>query len=198
MFFLKKNKHPYVFGYKYIYTLFLHCNVFGSLWSLARNWLGISSVSSGDLRSHFIQFTKMAGMPRVSYLYFMIIWFATIWVIWKERNNRIFQNTVTAPFVLIDKIKLHSFLWLKSKQMDFVYGYVDWGKTRCFACVFFDNCFISWMVLFVTNWCNSVNIYGVSFFCTSYASGNTFCNIYHFDCFFKKKYIYTRNKYKTI
>jgi len=77
--------------------LFLHCNVFGSLWSLVRNWLGISSVPSGELRPHFIQFTKMAGMPRVSYLYFRTIWFATIWVIWKERNNRIFQNTVTIP-----------------------------------------------------------------------------------------------------
>jgi len=113
--------------------LFLHCNVFGSLWSLVRNWLGISSVFSGDLRLHFIQFTKMAGMPRVSYLYFRIIWFATIWVIWKERNNRIFQNTVAAPLVLIDKIKLHSFLWLKSKQVDFIYSYVDWRKNPLFC-----------------------------------------------------------------
>jgi len=108
--------------------LFLHCNVFGSLWSLVRNWLGISSASFDDLRLHFIQFTKMAGMQRVSHLYFRTIWFATIWVIWKERNNRIFQNTVTTPFVLMDKIKLHSFLWLKSKQVDFVYRYVDWWK----------------------------------------------------------------------
>jgi hypothetical protein len=108
--------------------LFLHCNIFGSLWSLVTNWLGISYVSSAELRSHFIQFTKMAGMPRVSHLYFRIIWFATIWVIWKERNNRIFQNTVTAPLVLIDKIKLHSFLWLKSKQVDFAYSYLDWWK----------------------------------------------------------------------
>jgi len=58
--------------------LFLHCNVFGSLWSLVRNWLGISLVPSGELRSHFIQFTKMAGMLRVSHLYLRIIWFATI------------------------------------------------------------------------------------------------------------------------
>ena len=109
--------------------LFLHYNVFGSLWSLVRNWLGISSVPSGELRPHFIQFTKMAGMPRVSHLYFRTIWFATIWVIWKERNNRIFQNTVTAPSELIDKIKLHSFLWLKSKQVGFAYSYLDWWKT---------------------------------------------------------------------
>ena len=34
--------------------LFLHCNVFGSLWSHVWNWLGISSVPSGELRHHFI------------------------------------------------------------------------------------------------------------------------------------------------
>ncbi|RHN45445.1 putative reverse transcriptase zinc-binding domain-containing protein [Medicago truncatula] len=53
--------------------LFLHCNVFCSLWSLVRNWLGIPSMSSGELRTHFIQFAKMVGMPRVSHLYFRLI-----------------------------------------------------------------------------------------------------------------------------
>jgi hypothetical protein len=91
-------------------------------------WLGISSAPPGELRAHFIEFTNMAAMPRVSHLYFRIIWFATIWVIWKERNNRIFQDTVIVPYVLIDRIKLHSFLWLKSKQVDFVYNYLDWWK----------------------------------------------------------------------
>jgi len=73
------------------------------------NWLGISFVPSGELRHHFIQFTKMMGMQRSSYLFFRIIWFATVWVIWKKRNNRVFQNTVSTPFTLIEKVKLNSF-----------------------------------------------------------------------------------------
>jgi len=92
------------------------------------NWLGISSVPSGELRPHFIQFTKMAGMPVFSHLFLRIIWFATVWVIWKERNNRVFQNTISTLLILIEKAKLNSFLWLKSKQMPFTHSYHDRWK----------------------------------------------------------------------
>jgi hypothetical protein len=54
-------------------------------------------------------------MPRFIHLYFTIVWFTTVWVIWKERNNRIFQQTVSTPFPLLEKVKLNSFLWLKAK-----------------------------------------------------------------------------------
>lgn len=109
-------------------NIFLHCKFSGKLWYYVLNWLGISSVSASELRHHYPQFTKMAGMPLFSHLFFRIIWFATVWVIWKERNNRIFHNTVSTPFTLIEKVKLNSFLWLKSKQVTFVYSYHDWWR----------------------------------------------------------------------
>jgi hypothetical protein len=105
--------------------LLLHCTLSVALWGLVRNWLGISFVHAHELRHHFIQFTKMAGMPFSTQSFFRIIWFATIWVLWKERNDRIFHNTVSSPITLIEKVKLHSFLWLKSKQVAFVYTYHD-------------------------------------------------------------------------
>jgi len=58
--------------------------------------------------------TELAGMPRTSYLYLKIIWCAAVWVIWKERNNRVFQHTVATPYTFIEKVKLYSFLWLKA------------------------------------------------------------------------------------
>ena len=82
--------------------LFIHCTFAGHLWALVWNWLGISYVHAGE-RHHFIQFTKMAGMPLFSQLYFKIIWFATVWVIWKERNNQVFQNTVSNPLTSLKK-----------------------------------------------------------------------------------------------
>jgi len=72
--------------------LFLHCNIFSVLWSNVRTRLGIYLVPSRELRHHFIQFTKMAGMPRSSHLSLTAIWFATVWVIWKEWNNRVFKK----------------------------------------------------------------------------------------------------------
>ena len=70
----------------------------------------------------------MAGLPRFSHLYLRIIWFASVWVIWKERNNRIFNNVTLHPSVLLEKVKLNSFLWIKSKQVAFLYSYHDRWK----------------------------------------------------------------------
>ncbi|RHN69914.1 hypothetical protein MtrunA17_Chr3g0129951 [Medicago truncatula] len=108
--------------------LFLHCSMAGYLWALVSNWLGISFVYAGELRHHCLQFTKMAGMPLLTYSFFRVIWFATIWVIWKERNNRVFQNTGSELFNLIEIVKRYSFLWLRSKQVAFAYSYHDWWK----------------------------------------------------------------------
>ncbi|RHN55201.1 putative reverse transcriptase zinc-binding domain-containing protein [Medicago truncatula] len=116
------------------------------LWRLLRNRLPTKDnlVHRGILLP--TDATCVAGCDHIeSATYLRIIWFATVWVIWKEMNNRVFQNTVSTPFILIDKIKLHPFLWLKSKQVAFAYSYTDWWLEvgRHFAPVFctFWRCF---------------------------------------------------------
>jgi hypothetical protein len=108
--------------------LFMHCNVSDSLWSNVRCWLGIDLVYPAELRHHFIQFTRMSGLPRTTHLFFTVIWFATIWVLWKERNNCVFQNTSASSSILLERVKQHSFLWLKSKQTALLYSFYDWWK----------------------------------------------------------------------
>jgi len=133
--------------------LFLACDIFSSLWSHVWLWLGISSVSSGDLRQHFIQFTNMAGLPRSTHLYFRIIWFASVWVLWKEMNDRIFKNMGSNTSTLLTKVKLNSFLWLKSKQGLFSYSYHDWWN-HPFLCMGIHFKFYFSILLFW--WCFSL------------------------------------------
>jgi len=80
--------------------LFLGCDTFSSLWGRVLHWLGISLVLSGDIRHHFTQFTNMADLPSATHSFLKIIWFASVWAIWKERNNRVFQNTVSDSSIL--------------------------------------------------------------------------------------------------
>jgi len=58
--------------------LFLGCDIFGSLWSQVWLWLGISSVSHGDIIQHFTQFIKMPGLHKSTHMFFRIIWFTTV------------------------------------------------------------------------------------------------------------------------
>jgi len=85
-------------------------------------------VMSADLRHYYNQSTNMAGLPRVTHVFLRIIRYATVWVLWKARNNCIFQNAVFSPDGLLEKVKLNSFLWLKANQASFNYSYHDWWK----------------------------------------------------------------------
>jgi len=51
----------------------------------------------------------MAGLPRVTHSFLRIIWFASVWAIWMERNNRVFHTTACDYSILAEKVKLHSF-----------------------------------------------------------------------------------------
>ena len=108
--------------------LFLGCNLFGSVWYLICNWLGISFVPSGLLFDHFIQFSNLTGMPRYSHNYFQVIWVASIWAIWKDRNNCIFNNAVIDPHIILEKVKQVSFLWLSSNRIPLAFGFHDWWR----------------------------------------------------------------------
>lgn len=91
-------------------------------------WLGIDFIASNMLRHHFVQFSYMEDMPRSSHIFFKVIMLACVWVHWKEINNHIFKNTASDPSVLIDKVKLNSFLWMKSKHASFNYSFHDWWR----------------------------------------------------------------------
>ena len=106
--------------------LFLGCDAFESLRPLVWLWLGIPSVSPSDLHQHFTQFSIMLGLPRFTHIFFRIIWFTCVWILWKERNARVFKNTTSTSSTLIEQVKLTSFSWLKSKQATFTYNYNDW------------------------------------------------------------------------
>jgi len=70
----------------------------------------------------------MVGLPRVTHSFLRIIWFASVWVSWKEKNNRVFHTTAYDFSILAEKVKLNYFLWLKSSQATFSYSYHDWWK----------------------------------------------------------------------
>ena len=84
--------------------LFLHCDVFGALWHQVRLWLGFSSVDYQNIGPHFLHFTNYLGGLKTRCSFLQLIWLLCVWLIWKERNNRIFNNIITPIKDLVNKV----------------------------------------------------------------------------------------------
>jgi hypothetical protein len=75
--------------------LFIHCDVFGSLWQHIRAWIGVEGVDSFSITDHFLQFIHYTGTSKARRSFLQLLWLLGIWLIWSERNNRIFKNVET-------------------------------------------------------------------------------------------------------
>jgi hypothetical protein len=45
-------------------------------------------------------------------------WSYAAWVVWTERNHRLFRGLASSHLQLLDKIKLFSFRWLKATNVN--------------------------------------------------------------------------------
>jgi len=90
--------------------LFLHCSTFGSVWQYLLRWLGISTALPLGMIDHFNQFSLDDGTVRDRGAILQVIWFATTWGIWKERNNRLFNAKQSSILQVVDKIKSLAFM----------------------------------------------------------------------------------------
>jgi len=106
--------------------LFLHCNFFGSVWHFIYGWLGIYVVPPQFLSDHFIQFSYIGRSQKVWQSISQVIWFATVWEIWKERNNRLFTDKTCSSLQVVHKIKSLTFMWLKAKFTTFPFNLHGW------------------------------------------------------------------------
>jgi hypothetical protein len=79
------------------------------LWALVRSWIGFSAAVAHTLHDHLIQFTFSAGGLRARRSFLQLIWLACVWIVWNERNHRLFSNAASLVHLLLDKIKMFSF-----------------------------------------------------------------------------------------
>ena len=114
--------------------LFLHCSQFDRIWQLVRNWLGVSSADPSAMVDHFTQFGTSAGLAKSRCSIMHLIWFASSWIIWKERNDGLFRAKECSPFQLLENIRLLYYSWYKAKFMSYHYKFHEWWQNT-FLCV---------------------------------------------------------------
>jgi len=106
--------------------LILSCNYYDSLWQAVRSWHGLLGLNPQSISDHFYQFIHSSyGLPaRRSFL--QLVWLLCVWIIWNDCHSRLFKNIENSISQLLDKVKHHSFWWLKARNANFVYGFSRW------------------------------------------------------------------------
>jgi len=106
--------------------LFLCCSFFCQIWLVFYDWLGFVLVTPLNISNHLAQFGFFGGFSKRKKHIIRLIWFSSPWVLWKERNARIFKNSNNTIHHLLDNIKAQSFGWLKAKHKKLSFDYHSW------------------------------------------------------------------------
>jgi hypothetical protein len=94
--------------------LFLHCEVVLKVWQRVMFGLHFHFVIPHNLFSHFDCSYYEAPSLKMRRGFFLI-WLSSIWVIWKRRNEVIFNNGVVEMEELVENIKVLAWYWSMSK-----------------------------------------------------------------------------------
>jgi len=108
--------------------LFFQYEVYGRIWLLISKWLGFESAFNDTICSHAYQFGGLGNFSNNSRTVFAILWISVLFVVWKDRNNRIFQNRSDQLETLAEKVKLQTFWSLKSHYVLFDFDYSFWRQ----------------------------------------------------------------------
>ncbi|GAU48354.1 hypothetical protein TSUD_267790 [Trifolium subterraneum] len=114
--------------------LFFQCDVYGCLWLLVSKWLRFESVFHGNIGFHSYQFRGFGGVSKCYRIAFTIIWISVLYIIWKDRNKRIFTPGADTLETMAEKVKSQTYWWLKLCYVLFDFDYSQWRQNplACF------------------------------------------------------------------
>ncbi|RVX11717.1 putative ribonuclease H protein [Vitis vinifera] len=91
--------------------LFLHCPVTIGLWHKLFNLVGVIWVPPRSIEDMLVISFKGLGNSVRGKILWQIACLTLIWMVWQERNNRIFEDKGRTEEVVWDLIRFYSSLW---------------------------------------------------------------------------------------
>ncbi|MCI19506.1 hypothetical protein A2U01_0040662, partial [Trifolium medium] len=85
--------------------LFLHCDFAASIWAEMFRWLGVVVVMPPNLSILFEYLSGLARSKKARKGY-RLVWHTTLWIIWRARNEVIFNNLVKVAAEFAEEIKV--------------------------------------------------------------------------------------------
>jgi hypothetical protein len=106
--------------------LLIYCPIFGVLWQHVKTWIGFYSVEPEHILDHFTQFAYSTGSFKQRRSFLQLVWLCSIYVLWNERNHRLFSDKAKSAMQLLERIQITTLHWLKAKNVCFPYDYHMW------------------------------------------------------------------------
>lgn len=112
---------------------------------------GIGCVYAADpcnIVNHFYQFDTSLrfGKSRCPLLH--LIWFANVWMLWKERNEMLFRGQERSPYQILEAVELLSFGGIKLNLLLFLIVFIIGVKTLSFV-----RCWLIFVLLHLNCYC---------------------------------------------
>ena len=105
--------------------LFLPCEVAAKVWVLVFNWVNVNFITPHSLGTHLDCWFNEVNSKKVR-KGLLMIWHATIWTIWLERNEKIFKGTNKVAEEIFDAIKILSWCWCLNRLKIGAFMYYEW------------------------------------------------------------------------
>jgi hypothetical protein len=90
--------------------LFLHCDSVAKVWYALNKWLGTYLIVPPNISMSFAMLANCVTNKKQKAV-MCLIWSACIWILWRVRNDFVFNNKVINFEEVVDRIKLVSWQW---------------------------------------------------------------------------------------
>jgi hypothetical protein len=112
--------------------LFLHCSFASTVWYALNRWLGVMVVLPADAVMSYCVLVGSGGNKKVRRGY-SIVWLAYVWILWRVRNDRVFNNITENIDDTVDTIQRISWQWYLHKTASnscLLYEWI-WNPGEC-------------------------------------------------------------------
>jgi hypothetical protein len=115
--------------------LFLHCDYAAKIWYEMVSWLGLIIILPHDIASS-LAILLNCGKNKSEKVGLCLVWNAFMWVLWKVRNNHIFNHDAAIVDDLVEEIKILSWRWFIGKiaKGPFLLYEWKWDPLACMRC----------------------------------------------------------------